>query len=113
LSSDELCDTTLRSKVNALQGEDGKGTSFSFSASAYTSEVIDEFEKLLIEAAAGFDTKRHKSVSLRLHFLLPFVIFEFGAMIVCCSWDCGSFFASIFVTWVRGTDVRDNYVLVW
>jgi hypothetical protein len=99
--------------VNTLQGEDGKSTPFSRSASTYRGEVIDEFEELLIEATASLDTERHESVSLRLHFFLPFVIFEFGAVVVCCTRDCGSFLASIFVARVRGTNIRDNYILVW
>ena len=85
----------------------------SASAPAYRGEVIDEFEELLIEATACLNTERHGSVSLRLYFMLPFVIFEFGAMAICCSWDCGSLFASVFVAWVRGADVCNDYVLVW
>ena len=45
-------------------------------ASAYRSEVIFEFEELLIEAAACLDKKR--GVSLRLYLLLPFDICECG-----------------------------------
>jgi hypothetical protein len=113
LSPDKLRDSALRSKVDTLQGEDGKSTPFCLSASTDRSEVIDEFEKLLIKATTSFNTQRHKGVSLRLHLHLPFVIFEFCAMVVCCAWDCGSFFASVFVTWVRGANVCNNYVLVW
>jgi hypothetical protein len=96
-----------------LKGEGGKGTLFGLSAPAYRGEVVDEFEELLIEATTGLDAERHGSVSLRLHFTLPFVIFEFSAMVVCCTWDCGGFFASVFVAGICGTNICNNYVLVW
>jgi hypothetical protein len=99
--------------VNTLEGEDGKRTPFGLSAPTYRGEVIDEFEELLIEATACLNTERHESVSLRLYFMLPFVIFEFSAMVVCCTWDCGGFFASVFVAGICGANVCNNYVLVW
>jgi hypothetical protein len=99
--------------VNTLEGKDGKRTPFGLSASAYRGEVTDEFEELLIEATACLNTERHESVSLRLYFMLPFDIFEFSAMVVCCTWDCGGFFASVFVAGIRRTNVCKNYVLEW
>jgi len=113
LGPDELCDSALRSKVNTLQSKNGESTPFGFSASAYRSEIIDKFEKLLIETTTGFDTKCHKGVSLGLDLLLPFVVFEFGAVVICCTWDCSSFSATFSVTGIRGANIRNNYVLVW
>ena len=99
--------------MNALQGKNGEGTPFGLSASGYRSKVINEFEKLLIEATASLNAERHGGVAVRLFFMLPFVIFEFSAMVVCCTWDCGGFFASVFVAGICGTNICNNYVLVW
>jgi hypothetical protein len=70
----------LRSKANTLQGKDAtlkaRRSPFGLSASAYRSKVINEFEKLLIEATPSLNAERHEGVTLRLYFLLPFVIFE-------------------------------------
>lgn len=60
------------------------------------------------------NAKRCEGASLRLYLpLLPFVNFEFCAMAICCTWDCGSRFASAFVAWVCGANVRNNDVVVW
>jgi len=113
LGPDKLSDSTLRSEVNPLKGEDSEGTSLSFGTSVYRREIIDEFKKLLVEATARFDAECHESVSLRFYFLLPFTVFEFGTVVVSSTWDFSSFSATMFVAWVCGANICDYYVLVW
>jgi hypothetical protein len=64
LGSDKLSDSTLRSEVNPLKGEDGESTPLSFGTSIHRREIIDKFKKLLVEATTGLDAECHEGVSL-------------------------------------------------
>ncbi len=96
--------------MKQLQGEDSERP-LSFS---YRREIIDEFKTLLVEATASLDAECHESesVSLGFYFPEPFIIFEFGAVVVCCIRDLQQLFCSHFVTWVRGANIRNYDVLV-
>jgi hypothetical protein len=113
LGPDKLSDSTLRSEVNSLKGEDSESKPLSFGTSVHRREIIDEFKKLLVEATASLDAECHESVSLRFYFPLPFTVFEFGTVVVSSTWDDSSFSAAMFVAWVCGANICDYNVLIW
>ena len=55
MGPDKLSDSTLRSEVNPLKGEDSESTPLSFGTSVHRREIIDEFKELLVKATASFD----------------------------------------------------------
>ncbi len=80
-------------------GEDSEGTFLSFGTSVHRRKIIDDFKELLVEATARLDAEFHESASLRIHFLLPFTVFEFCTVVVSSTWDFSSFSAAMFETW--------------
>ena len=49
MGPDKLSDSTLRSEVNPLKGEDSESTPLSFGTSVHRREIINVFKKLLVE----------------------------------------------------------------